>query len=191
MQAPGTSPLSGFAGALQAFGTIGQGVAGMESANYNASIARQNAAIATQTGVEQTQNSDMQFRSALGEQIARSGASGVWGTTGSPLDAAAQTRVEQTFSAMNIMRNAQIRAAGFNEQASMDQASGLNRMIASITGATSGIMKNQNDYANANNMYGYDPLSAGGAVQPSMASDMNVISRPQGTVDPGAVSWVP
>ncbi|KUR80907.1 hypothetical protein AQZ49_02470 [Novosphingobium sp. FSW06-99] len=151
---------------LQAFGTIGQGVAGMQAADYNASIARQNAAIATQTGLTQIQNSDMQFRQAEGKQIAAAGASGVWGTTGSPLEALAQSRLEQTYSAMNIMRASQVRAAGFDEEAQMDQQSGLMKMLAGITGATSGLMKTQTDYANANNQYGYNPLSPGGAVQP-------------------------
>jgi hypothetical protein len=166
MQAAGASPLSAAASTVQAFGTIGQGIAGMQSADYNASVARQNAAIASQTGLQQTQASDMQYRAAMGQQLAAAGASGVWGTTGSPLEALAQTRVQQTYSAMNIMRNAQIRSQGFDEEASMDQASGLSKLLASITGATSGIMKTQADYANANNQYGYNPLSAGGAVQP-------------------------
>lgn len=174
MQLP--SGMSGAASGLQAFGSVFQGIAGMASANANASIARQNAAIAMQSGLTQTQNSDIQYRAAEGNQIAAAGASGVWGTTGSPLDALAQSRLEQTYSAMNIMRNAQVRAAGFNYEAAVDHASGLAKMFSSISSATSNILKTQTDYANANNQYGYDPLAPGGAVQPTMGAEAEPIA---------------
>ena len=165
---PGSnSLLSGPLAGLQAMGTLAGGIAGMNASNYNADILRQNAGIAMTNGAMAVQNSDFQFRAAEGRQLAAQGGSGFQAGTGSMLDAVAQSRVEQTFSALNIMRNAQVRAAGFNEEADMASAAGTNRLLASGIGATSGLLKIDLDYANSSNSYGYNPLSAGGAMQPT------------------------
>ena len=121
------------AAGVQAFGTLGSAIAGSRADSYNAKVADQNAMLAGQTGASQEAASDAQYRSAEGRQLAQEGASGMTMGTGSLLDAIAQSRVQQTFSAMQISRQAQIKAMGYQEESAMDSSAATDKILAGVT----------------------------------------------------------
>jgi hypothetical protein len=146
---------------------------------YNARIADANARASLMDGATASAASDAKYRSAIGEQLAAQGASGFQMGTGSNLDAVLASRVNQTYAAMSIQRQAAARAVGYENQAEMSRYSARQSLFQGIAGAASGLMKNRTDYAVSGQQYGYgsgaDPSDASGALTPSTWNPMNEV----------------
>lgn len=106
-------------------GAIGQLVAGQGQAmaqEYNASIARQNAVIAKQQGEAAAEAQSRNAQRTIGSAIAAYGASGVQGGDGSPVDVLADSARMASLDNLTIKYNYALKAQGYNNQASLDDA---------------------------------------------------------------------
>lgn len=159
--------LQGLAQGVQAGATLATGFAGFAAGNANAGIARANAQMALADGAAQAVDAKSRYRAAMGEQLAAQGASGFAMGTGSMLDALQESRVNQAYAMMQISRGAQARAAGYQAQASAAKQSGIMSLIGGALKATSGLINQKIDYANANAKWGVNPSAAAGALQPA------------------------
>lgn len=136
---------------LGAAGALMGGVSAMGQANYQASIAKQNAAAAqAQAGMDlragQTAESEGKLKvgATVGAQRAAQAANGVDVGVGSAAQIQQSTRDQGTFDAAITRYNAERAAYGQNVQATsdlaqakMDKASGRNALIGSFIGAAS------------------------------------------------------
>ncbi len=151
----------------QALGTFAQGYAGYRAGLFNARVADANAKASLMDGATASAASDAKYRAAIGEQLAAQGAGGFQMGTGSNLDAVMASRVNQTYAAMSIQRQAAARAVGFENQSAMSRFSARQSLFQGISGAASGLMKNMGDYALSGQQYGYDTSGQSGALTPS------------------------
>lgn len=161
---------------LQALGTFAQGYAGYRAGMYNARAADTNARNAMMDGATASAASDAKYRAAIGEQLAAQGASGFQMGTGSNLDAVMASRVNQTYAAMSIQRQAAARAVGYQNQAEMSRYSARQSLFQGISGAASGILKNYTDYATSGQQYGYDSSGESGALKASTWDPTNEVA---------------
>lgn len=111
-------------------GSMQQAGAQADAAKYQAQVARnnqiiaeQNASYARQVGQAETETSGMKTAAIVGSEVAAQGASGVDPTTGSPVDVVRGTREVGRFDTLNLVRNAELRARGFDIEASNQGAS--------------------------------------------------------------------
>ncbi|PTR07865.1 MULTISPECIES: hypothetical protein [Novosphingobium] len=160
---------------VQALGSFAQGYAGYRAGMFNARVAQANAQGALVDGATASAASDAKYRAAIGEQLAAQGAGGFQMGTGSNLDAVLASRVNQTYAAMSIQRQAAARAVGFNNQAEMSRYSARQALFQGISNAASGMMKNTTDYALSGQQYGYDSSGQSGALTPSTWNPMNEV----------------
>lgn len=160
--------------AAQAFSTMVKGIDAQRADSFNQKIAEENATLANQAGASQMAASDAAYRGREGQQIAAIGGSGLEMGTGSALQAVAQSRVMQTLSAMQISRDAQVKAMAYNEQAEMDKFKATNDLLMGGTQAASGMLNTQADYANQWNASGYGGSPGAGALQPASMSNQGI-----------------
>jgi hypothetical protein len=111
-------------------GSMQQASAAESSAKYQAQVARnnqiiaeQNASYARQVGQAETETSGMKTAAIVGSEVAAQGASGLDPTTGSPVDVVRGTREVGRFDTLNLVRNAELRARGFDIEAANQGAS--------------------------------------------------------------------
>lgn len=111
-------------------GSMQQAGAQADAAKYQAQVARnnqiiaeQNASYARQVGQTETETSGMKTMAIVGSAVAAQGASGLDPTTGSPVDVVRGTREVGRFDTLNLVRNAELRARGFDIEASNQGAS--------------------------------------------------------------------
>jgi hypothetical protein len=116
-------------GVVSFMGAQQQASAAQASANYqaqvaknNAKIAEDNAAYSRQAGVAETEREGMKTAQVVGAELAGQSASGIDLTTGSPTDVVRGTREGARLSTLNLMQNAELRARGYNIEASNQQA---------------------------------------------------------------------
>lgn len=159
--------LQGIAQGVQAGATLATGFAGFRAGQANAAIANQNAQMALADGATQAIDAKSRYRAAIGEQLAAQGASGFAMGTGSMLDALQESRVNQAYAMMQISRGAQARANAYRSQASAAQSGGMMSLIGGALKATSGLINQTVDYANANARMGVGPGTPAGAMQPA------------------------
>lgn len=117
--------------AMSAFGAYSQGHAASEAANYNAQLAVQNAkqqkensAIASQSGTQQTAMQSLKTRSTVGSEIADQAASGVDTKSGSALDTQISSHEIGMLDALQVRSNATRAAFGYKVAAANDEAQG-------------------------------------------------------------------
>lgn len=136
-------------GGISFIGSMQTAQANASAANYQAQVARnnqiiaqQNADYARQAGQAQVEQEGMKTRAVIGAEAAAQGASGIDLTTGSPSDVRRSTQEVGELNSMNIMQNAELRARGFDIEATNQGAqAGLLRQQASnaqTAGAFSG-----------------------------------------------------
>jgi hypothetical protein len=106
-------------------GSMQQASAAESSAKYQAQVARnnqiiaeQNASYARQVGQAETETSGMKTAAMVGSAVAAQGASGLDAASGSPVDVVRGTREIGRFDTLNLVRNAELRARGFDIEAS-------------------------------------------------------------------------
>ena len=160
----------GASAGMGALATIAGGFAGYRAARANAAYADANAQSALVDGAMASTASDNQYRAAIGNQVAAQGASGFQMGTGSALDALNQSRINEAAAAMNINRQAGLRAQIYHAQASMDRQSATQALLSGILKGASGVINQKMDYANANAGMGFGSASnAAGALQPAVS----------------------
>lgn len=115
--------------AMQAFGTYSQGHAASQAANYNAQIATQNAqqqkensAIASQAGAQQTGMASLKTRAAVGSEIANQAASGVDTKSGSSVQTQQSSHELGMLDALQVRSNATKAAFGYEVSGANDKA---------------------------------------------------------------------
>jgi hypothetical protein len=117
-------------------GAIQQGNAQADADRYNASVNRQNAAIAQQQGDAALAQQKQDSYRKLGAIKAGYGAAGVTGD-GSPMDVLADSFTQSELDANTITYNARVRAAGYQNSANLDESSASNARTAGYTRAAS------------------------------------------------------
>lgn len=118
------------AAAVSAVGAVKQGQAASDAANYNADIARQNAASAAQQGEAADAMLKRQQEQRMGAAIASFGAAGVDLTSGSPSDVLAENARQSTLDRLTQKYNYKMRALGYQDQAGLDDANAANSRTA-------------------------------------------------------------
>lgn len=113
-------------------GSAIQGSAQAGAARYNAQIASQNAAIAEQQGEAAVQAVDRNARRKIGSMIANFGASGIDQTTGSATDVLADSVRMATLDKLTTKYNYALRAQGYRNQSSLDNANANNAETAMV-----------------------------------------------------------
>jgi hypothetical protein len=129
------SAVMGVAGAEQ------QGQSAAAAAQYNATIASQNAEIAKQQGVAAGEAQDRAARMKIGSMVANYGASGVEGGSGSPMDVLAQSVRMAALDNLTTTYNYQLKAQGYRNQSGLDEANAKNSLIAGDINATASVFK--------------------------------------------------
>lgn len=138
---PGTLAIAatvaaGVGTAVQVVGAIQQSSAASKADKYNAQVASQNAQIATDQANLQLTQQQRAAQLAFGSTKAGYGASGVT-SDGSPMDVLQDSFTQSELDANTIIYNGKVRAAGYQNQASLDTASAANARTAGYTDAAS------------------------------------------------------
>lgn len=126
-----------------AYGAISsaeQADAQKKAADYNAQVARQNAEIAKQQGIAQAQAQDRQARVKMGAMKANMAASGVDPGVGSPLDVLADSARMSKLDNLTILWNAQAKAAGYGNNANLDDMLAASAQSKADSATTAGII---------------------------------------------------
>lgn len=127
-------------GGMAAFGAVTQGQAAAQAQDYNATIAQQNAATAKAQGEAADQMLMRQQEQRMGAAIASYGAAGVDLTSGSPADVLAENARQSTLDRLTQKYNYRMKALGYEDQASLDEANASNSRTASyFNGAAAGL----------------------------------------------------
>lgn len=122
---------------LGSYGAYQEGEAKGEAHDYNAQVARENAQLALEQGAEEERRVRVQGRKVVGEMRASYGASGVSSTSGSAVDALADSAAMAEMDALTVRRNAEIKSYQFNQQAGMeDRAARASRTGGKISAAS-------------------------------------------------------
>lgn len=111
------------AAAVSAVGAISQAAAASNAADFNATIAQQNADIARQQGAADQERQKRLAIKALGDITAGYGASGV-SMEGSPLDVLAESARQAELDYQTIGYNAELKAMGYTNTATLEQYKG-------------------------------------------------------------------
>lgn len=126
--------------AVGAVGAIRTSQAQAGAADYNAEVARQNAAA---TASQAQAASEMQHRQAeqrMGAAVAAYGASGVDTSTGSPSDVLSGMARDSTLDSLSTQYNYKLKGAGYVDQAQLDDANASNSRPAGYLSATSSLL---------------------------------------------------
>lgn len=135
--------------AMSALGSIQQGKAAQASANYNAQVQQNNAAIATQNatlagreGAANAEREQMKTRANVGAIKAAQGANGIDVNSGSAVDVRSGAAEAGLLNAITVRSNAAREAYGYQTQASsatgqaeLDKAQGKNAAKAGYINA--------------------------------------------------------
>lgn len=119
--------------AVKAVGSIFQGEAASQAADYNAQVAQQNAVIAQQQGAAAAEAQSRDAQRKIGSMVAGYGASGVEGSSGSPMDVLADSARMATLDNLTTKYNYALKAQGFGNSATLDE-------MNSQTSLTSGVL---------------------------------------------------
>lgn len=114
------------AAAVGAYAQVKSAQATSDAADYNKKIAQQNAAAATQQGLQAQTQQRQDAERKLGMMSANFGASGVDPTTGTPLDVMSDSVQQSTLDNLNVKYNYQMRALGYQNSATLDSAASDN-----------------------------------------------------------------
>lgn len=121
--------------AITAYSAVRAGQAQSQAAKYNQQIATQNATIAQQQGAAQATALHRKQVQQIGAAQAAFGASGVSSDSGSVADVLGDSIRQGTLDQLTAKYNAQVGAAGFQDNASLDQMNASNAMTSSYLSA--------------------------------------------------------
>lgn len=126
--------------AIAAYGAVRAGQAQSAQAKYASVMASNNAAAAQQQGAAAQAAQRQDAMRKLGLMSANYGASGVDPTTGSPLDVFADSVSQSTLDNMNIKYNYQLRALGYQNSSTLDDATAKNATTSSYLSAAGDLL---------------------------------------------------
>ena len=126
--------------AIGAMGALKSADAKAQSAKYNGQIAEQNAQIATQQGEAAAQMQQRDAERRMGSAMAAYGASGVSVDSGSPADVLADSARMAELDNLTIRYNASLRAAGYQNQVSLDRSEQANATTSGYLNATGAVV---------------------------------------------------
>lgn len=134
------------AAGTQAVGSLIQGESQAQASEFNAAIARQNAQIAQQQGAAAVQAQQRDAARRIGSMVANYGASGVQVDSGSPVDVLADSAAMATLDRLTLQYNYALKAAGFENQAKVDDMNATTSRTSGLFGAASAGMKAYGTY---------------------------------------------
>lgn len=154
MADPLTLGLTLLSGAMSAMGSIAQGQAAKDQADYQAAVARQNQQIANQYADQELQkgnaeyeNQERKTRAALGAQLSAQGASGLDVNSGSLVDIRQSTAELGKLDSLTTYNNAEksaygykVKATSFANDAQLYDMKGDNAQMAGWIGAGSSLL---------------------------------------------------
>ena len=114
---------------LQIYGTLSEGQQAKEAGDYNADVARSNAAYALFESTANAAAQQRQSRQVIGEARAAYGASGVT-VEGSPIDILEQSAKMAEIDRQNILYAGNLRSKGYSKTANLETSSGKNAQNA-------------------------------------------------------------
>lgn len=129
---------------LQALGKIQEGRAAKQAADYNATIARQNAETTKQQTQAALEKQDRERRLRLGANIAASGASGVGMESFG--DIMASSAMQEELDMLTLESEGLLKARDYEAQGNLYKAEGSNAMSQAIIGAGSSVLGGVNKY---------------------------------------------
>jgi hypothetical protein len=129
------SILSMISTAVSVVGSLMQASSRSDAAEYNAEVARRNAAMATQQAESDAEEQRRRSIRQIGAMRAGYGASGVVGNEGSPLDVLAQSASDAEMDRLNILYRGRVRASGYEASARLDDMRAENEQTAGMFGA--------------------------------------------------------
>lgn len=137
------------AGAAAAAANVVKGVGGFLSARHNAGVLAKQAREEENAGALQSLRVREEARRAIGQQVAAQYGNGFEGGTGSALDAVTESQVNAALDAMNIRRDAQVKAAGLRSEAGNQRRQGWFSLAEGMLGAGSSYAGMKDDWAQA------------------------------------------
>ena len=143
-------------------GAVVQGEAAAGAAEYNAAIARQNAAAAVQQGQAASESQARDAARKIGAMVAGYGASGVSGST-SASDVLADSVRMATLDNLTTKYNYKLRELGFLNEASLQDSNATNSRTAGVLNALGAGMSGYADYTTRN------PSAGGGTPIPNFS----------------------
>lgn len=124
------------AAVVSTLGTISQARAASSASKYNAALNEQNARIANEQAASAAEQQRISNYRKLGSIRAGYGASGVT-NDGSPMDVLADSFTQGEYDVQNIIYQGKLRAAGYQNNASLDRADAKNSMKSGYINAAS------------------------------------------------------
>lgn len=118
-----------------ATGTLMQGQSQAMASEYNADVARQNAAISAQQGQAAVEAQQRNSARTIGAMTAAYGASGVQVDSGSPMDVLADASRMAVLDKLTTQHNYALRGLGYSQQANLADMNAESATTSSILGA--------------------------------------------------------
>lgn len=134
---------------ISALGSLTQGIAGQQAADYNATVARQNAAYAVQVGRVKAEDVGLKSAAEGGHIKAVQAANNIDVNSGSAVKVQASQRAAGRVDAINTMNDALVKAYGYNAQAALDKSQGQADLVGGIFGAAGDVAKGVANIAGA------------------------------------------
>lgn len=144
-----------------AFGALYSGQATADTLDAQADINQGNAQIALQQGVYDSFRHGLKINAQLGSMRANIGASGVSASSGSALDLIQSSVMNGEMDKQNIMRQAQIKSIGFQNEASLEKWGASNALTASYFNALSFGMKGASSAFGSTSITGAPDVTSG------------------------------
>lgn len=123
--------------ALSAYSAIQAGHAQKKAAEYNATVAQQNAKATQQQGAAAAQEQQRQLAQKIGSIQSNVGASGIASDSGSALDTLSSSVQQGTLDQLTTQYNAKLRGAGYTDTSNLDLFQGQNAQQQGYLNATS------------------------------------------------------
>lgn len=120
---------------VAATGTLMEGQSQAMASEYNADVARQNAAIAAQQGKAAVELQQRNAKRTIGTMVANYGASGVQVDSGSPLDVLADSASMAELDKLTTQYNYALRGLGYSQQANLADMNASSASTSSLLGA--------------------------------------------------------
>lgn len=112
--------------AVTTYAAVKSSQAQADTADFNQKVASQNAAAATQQGLQAQAEQRQDAERKLGAMTANFGASGIDPSTGTPTDVMSDATSQATLDNLNIKYNYQLKALGYQNTASLDSSAASN-----------------------------------------------------------------
>jgi hypothetical protein len=132
---------------MKAGGAVASGFAANSAAKLNAQGAEMNAGLARQAAAVQAQDIEKRGRYLMGTQLARTAASGIDPTSGSPLQVMADSAAAEETNAQRALYQGEVSATGYFNQAKVMRYQGSQALAAGITGAGTTLLTTGSDMA--------------------------------------------